>query len=241
MIKSYKEKLKNVDERYYYTDIQGVAIIHKKDLALVLGVTVRSIENYEKQGLKKYENSPPRTPMYNLIDSIKWYLVNIQGVGAEPTADNNSDAYEQFLANLNPTQKAIFERSNLDPIDKLSRLKDIERKEMRNNREKGEWVSFDDHDKAMASNAMLLISAMRRYKKIGMIELSDKSRSKEEVYKLLDGMGASVTDTMYELVNKSFPDGNSIIGVFYNIMCSVFSSLVEDGMTEQEIMDKFNL
>lgn len=239
MIKSYKDKLKNVDERYYYTDIAGLAIAHKKDLALILGVTVRSIENYEKQGLEKYQNSPPRTPMYDLKEAIQWYLVNIQGVGAEPTVDNSSDAYEQFLANLDPIQKAIFVRSNLDPIDKLSRLKDIERKEHRNKLEKGEWISFDDYDKASASNAMLLMSAMQQYKKIGMIDLSDKSRSKEEVYKILDGMGASIADTLNELVNKEFaPNGNSVTGVFHDIMHSAFVALTEKKLTPQEIIKR---
>ena len=215
MIKSYKEKLKNVDERYYYTDIQGVAIIHKKDLALVLGVTVRSIENYEKQGLKKYENSPPRTPMYNLIDSIKWYLVNIQGVGAEPTADNNSDAYEQFLANLDPTQKAIFERSNLDPIDKLSRLKDIERKEIRNNREVGEWYSRDDVDKRLTSLAVLLMSSLKEYEQVASEELANKPS--DQIEGLIRKAHDTVALNLSEVISNHFSVDGSLCEVINTV------------------------
>jgi len=211
--KSYKDKLKNVDERYYYTDITGTALVHKKDLALILDVTVRSIENYEKQGLRRWENSPQRTPMYLLVDSINWYVNNISNKSSGIDSDNKpNEAYMEFLNNLTPLERELFQSSNLDPIDKLSRMKDIERKSMKNEIEKGNWVNKDDLDKNMTTLAALLMTALIQYEDLAPSQLENKS--KEEISEIIYDVHSNVFDELDTLINKEFDCDES----FYEVM-----------------------
>ena len=175
--------------------------------------------------------------MYDFKESMEWYRKNINQKFNPTKTPNTSPStpigenLEKFLSSLPPYKREIFEISDLDSMEKLKALRDIEKKEISNRKERGELISKDDVDKNMASVGGLLVASLINYEKSAPAELAMKP--KQEIQQLIKNAHYDVMSELDKLVNQHFDCDET----FYDVM-AVALQVIQNGATPKDIIDK---
>ena len=218
-------------------------LVYRSTLSKILKVTTQSIVIYEKKGLKRWDNSPNRVPMYELISSLEWYNKNInhkfkpnkQKNTTQTTKPTSSSTnLDAFLDTLPMYKREIFHMSDLDPMDKLAKLRDVEKKETANRKELEELIDKNDVDKNMTTLAGLLSASLINYEDSAPAELEGKT--KEEIATLIYDVHADVFNELDTLLNKEFDCTES----FYDVMVASYRALVK-GATPEELVSRIDV
>ena len=236
-----KESFPKIEECYFYV-FQKTVFVHRQDLAKILSVTTQSIKNYESKGLDRVDGSPNRVPMYELISSLEWYNKNInhkfkpnkQKNTTQTTKQTSSTNLDAFLDTLPMYKREIFHMSDLDPMDKLAKLRDVEKKETANRKELEELIDKNDVDKNMTTLAGLLSASLINYEDSAPAELEGKT--KEEIATLIYDVNADVFNELDTLLNKEFDCTES----FYDVMVASYRALVK-GATPEELVSRIDV
>lgn len=239
-VQRLKKEYPNLEEHKFYV-IDGDVVVLKKELEFFLKCQSRTIERYEKDGLERSKYSINRLPVYDPMSSYCWQDKNVQQKfkpnrskeQKEQTPQNRANL-DEFLASLPPYKREIFEMSELDYMDRLAKLRDIDKKETANLKEREQLIDKDDVDKNMTTLAGLLTASLINYEDAAPAELENKS--KEDISKIIYDVHVDVFNELDMVVNKHFDCDES----FYEVMAVAFKQIT-NGATPLELIERLNV
>jgi len=119
-----KNKQREIEECFFYM-VDGDVVVHKKDLALLLGVTERRIGDYDKKWLKQHSCSANRFAMYDLYSAIDGYRRHVDTRHRQDEALADEEMPESVEALMEYYQQ--FEKIPIEylPPDELDRQEKV--------------------------------------------------------------------------------------------------------------------
>ena len=233
--------------------INGITVVSRNDLAVMINCSTQTIVAYHKEvryenPLQKLDNSISgingNKIHYDLMYALKWHQENIKvkytpkkqknaGVATVDIPSKVGKDLSSFIDALPPHKRDIFESSTLDPMDKLLKLEDIEKKEIQNKVERGSYIDINDVDKNMATLAIMMLSSLRNYEKSAPILLDGKS--KDEILSIVKDAHYEMADRLDELVNMEWDSDETL----YDVVWEVVKNLSED-MSPSHIIKAIN-
>lgn len=195
-----------------------------------MGVTSRSIMNWEKQGLECSSLSLPKLKLYDWKELRRWHKDNIdQKQSARSSKNRDVEIDEDDVDDDNP-----FANMDLDKVPKVEaeRRKEIEAVKklmMQNDELEGRLVSVDDLDKAMAEQAAIHISDKTNDEKTLPTLLANKSQ--EEISNLLYKHNQDKIETLGRVVAKEFDCDETLYDVIFAVL-----EKFDDGVSPKEII-----
>lgn len=182
-----------------------------------MGVTSRSIMNWEKQGLEASPLSLPKLKLYDAKQLKQWHRDNIdQKQSARSSKNRDVDIDEDDLDEDNP-----FASMDLDKVPKVEaeRRKEIEAVKklmMQNDELEGKLVSVEALDKAMAEQAVMHIADKTNDEKTLPTLLENKS--KEEISNILYRHNQDKIETLGRIVAKEFDCDETLYDIVFTIL-----------------------
>lgn len=195
-----------------------------------MGVTSRSIMNWEKQGLDSSPLSLPKLKLYDLKQLRQWHKDNIDqkqsarsSRGRDVELDEDADDEDNPFANMDLDKVPKVEAERRKEIEAVKKLM------MQNDELEGRLVSVDDLDKAMAEQAAIHISDKTNDEKTLPTLLANKSQ--EEISNLLYKHNQDKIETLGRIVAKEFDCGETLYDVIFAVL-----EKFDDGVSPKEII-----
>lgn len=230
-MKEANPKVKLVQTNVYFAD--GRLLVPRIFVQEDMGVTSRSIMNWEKQGLEPSELSLPKLKLYDAKELKQWHKENIDQKQSARSKTRNVEIDEDELDEDNP-----FAHMDLDKVPKVEaeRRKEIEAVKklmMQNDELEGRLVSVDDLDKAMAEQAAIHISDKTNDEKTLPTLLANKSQ--EEISELLYKHNQDKIETLGRIVAKEFDCDETL----YDVINAVLEKF-DEGVSPKDIIKAVN-
>jgi len=224
-------KMNLVKTDVYFAD--GRLLVPRIFVQEDMGVTSRSIMNWEKQGLESSPLSLPKLKLYDWKQLRQWHKENIDQKQSARSKTKNVEIDEDALDEDNP-----FAHLDLDKVPKVEaeRRKEIEAVKklmMQNDELEGKLVSVDDLDKAMAEQAAIHISDKTNDEKTLPTLLANKS--KEEISNLLYKHNQDKIETLGRIVAKEFDCDETLYDVIFEVL-----GKFDAGISPKEIIKAIN-
>lgn len=238
-LKSLLKSFPSIRERYWYFE-DNVAIVHKKDLSLILGVSDRSIETYHKKGLLKSKVTTTSVPMYELIYAIDWYRSNINTKHRETKPSINNDNIhpdlELWIKEMKKWETVPLTHLPKDEIERRISVKEYIMKDVKAKLITEEVIESDKVDFAKAEAAVTILSHLRSLKKL--LPSLVNPQNPHIVTPILDREFKQSVDSMHNFVNLQIPEESN--SKFWDVI-KVVMGLLEDGKTPKELIRKLNV
>lgn len=230
-MKEANPKVKLVQTNVYFAD--GRLLVPRIFVQEDMGVTSRSIMNWEKQGLEPSELSLPKLKLYDAKQLKQWHKENIDQKQSARSKTRNVEIDEDELDEDNP-----FAHMDLDKVPKVEaeRRKEIEAVKklmMQNDELEGRLVSVDDLDKAMAEQAAIHISDKTNDEKTLPTLLANKSQ--EEISELLYKHNQDKIETLGRIVAKEFDCDETLYDVIFSVL-----EKFDEGVSPKDIIKAVN-
>ena len=237
--KPLKGKHEAVEEFYFY-EVSEKIIIGKKDLAKLLGVTLTTIDKYEKKGLERSSLSAPRIPMYDLLLTIEWYKSNIDTKhrATEPKIKDTNvhPDLEFWLEDMEKWESVPIKHLPKDELERRISVKDYVMKDVKAKLITKEVIESDKVDFAKAEVTVTVLSHLRSLKKLLPMMVGNKDP--HEVTPILDEHFKKSVESMYKFVNIEIPEESNF--KFWDVVAVVIE-LLKNGASPKELIKRLNV
>ncbi len=188
-----KIKIK-IEEKYL---VDNREVVSSKYLQQIWGVTDKTIRNYITQGMPFLEESSSRFKIFDLIECVTWRMETIN------LAKSNVSKVQQKESEKESTESEVFEANRQKILaDAKKAMFDADSAEIKYKTLKGELISIEDIDKAMAEQAVLHKTDLLNGEKVLPIMLENKDKA--EIANILKENNQQRLDDLDKLINKEF-------------------------------------
>lgn len=217
-----KIKIK-IEEKYL---LDNREVVSSKYLQQIWGVTDKTIRNYLTQGMPYLsEQSSARFKIFDLIECITWRMETIN------LSKSNVSKVQQKESEQEASENEVFHANRKKIIADANRAEfDAKSAEIKYKNLKGELISIDDIDKAMAEQAVLHKTDLLNAEKVLPIMLENKNKA--EISIILRENNQQRLDDMNKLIKKEFKCEETL----YEVIAEVLYLLEEK--EPNEIIDK---
>ena len=211
-------------------------VVTKKELAEALGIKLRQIANYVKDGMPIHSTGARNAQLFDIGQCKKWRLKNIDKTMAIKTelkrkSEEENDQREKEYEGDEESQKNDLLRklrADADDAELKVKLNEIKLAEA-----EGRLVDADDLDKAMSEQAIIHKTDKTNDEKILPILL--ENRSSGEIAEILHEHNQERLNGLDKLINKVFDSEETLHEVIEEVL-----RRLKDGVEPSTLIKRIN-
>ncbi|WBC28550.1 hypothetical protein TPMD03_74 [Thiohalocapsa phage LS06-2018-MD03] len=189
-----------IEQNKVFMSLDGIILIFEDDLAKVIGVSKRMLQNYKEDGLEHHPLAVKGAVVYDLIYALKWlYNVKDKVISTKQKTPIKKDSAADF------NMKMLL-------LDHETKEQKLETDKLKHAILKKEYVKAEDLDRSTAEQAV--VHKAQYLDDLEMLPTLLENRSREEIDDVLQEHYASRMESISKFIDKQFELPNT----FHNII-----------------------